>query len=69
MPVNRRRWIAVGLVAIVLVALAQRQFGTHNAPVGQPPLAHLDTGSLDMLRTDFNRAAGEARIVVLLSPT
>ena len=69
MPVNRRGWIAVGLVAIVLVALAQRQFGTHNAPAGQPPLAHLDTGSFDMLRADFNRATGEARIIVLLSPT
>jgi hypothetical protein len=69
MPVNRRGWIAAGLVAVVLVALAQRQLGTHHAPVGQPPLAHLDAGSLDTLRTDFNRAAGEARIIVLLSPT
>ena len=69
MPVNRRWWIALGLVAVVLVALAQRQLGTHNAPAGQPPLANLDAGSLDMLRADFNRAAGAARIIVLLSPT
>ena len=69
MPVNRPRWIAAGLVGVVLVALAQRQLGTHHAPVGQPPLGHLDAGSLDTLRADFNRAAGEARIIVLLSPT
>ena len=69
MPVNRRGWIAAGLVAVVLVALAQRQFGTHHAPVGQPLLARLDAGSLDTLRADFNRGAGEARIIVLLSPT
>jgi len=69
MPVNRRWWIALGLVAVVLVALAQRQLGTHNAPAGQPPLANLDAGSLHLLRADFNRAAGAARIIVLLSPT
>ena len=69
MTVTRRGWIAIGLVAVVLVALAQRQLGTHNAPPGQPPLANLDAGSLDMLRADFNRATGEARIIVLLSPT
>jgi hypothetical protein len=69
MPLNRRAWIAVSVVAIVLGALAQPQFRTHNAPAGQPPLARLDTGSFDMLRADFNRAAGEARIIVLLSPT
>ena len=68
MTVNRRGWIAIALVAVVLVALA-RQFGTHNAPAGQPALANLDAASLDMLRADFNRAAGEARIIVLLSPT
>jgi hypothetical protein len=69
MPVNRRGWIVAGLVAVVLLALAQRQLGTHDAPAGQPPLAHLDAQSLDMLRADFNRAAGEARIILLLSPT
>jgi hypothetical protein len=68
MPVNRR-WIAIGLGAVVLIALAHRQIGTHNAPPGQPPLANLDAGSLDMLRADFNRAGGEARIIVLLAPT
>ena len=68
MTVNRR-WIAIGLGAVVLIALAHSQIGTHKAPPGQPPLANLDAGSLDMLRADFNRAAGEARIIVLLAPT
>ena len=59
--------MVAGLVAVVL--LAQRQLGTHDAPAGQPPLASIDAKSLDMLRADFNRAAGEARIILLLSPT
>jgi hypothetical protein len=61
--------MVAGLGAVVLLALAQRQLGTHDAPAGQPPLAYLDAKSLDMLRADFNRAAGEARIILLLSPT
>ena len=69
MPVTRRGWTVIALVAVVLLALAYRQFGTHRAPAGQPPLANLDARSLDMLRADFNRAAGGARIIVLLSPT
>lgn len=58
-----------GLVAVVLLALAQWQLGSQEAPVGQPRLARLDAKSLEMLRADFNRAAGEARIILLLSPT
>jgi hypothetical protein len=69
MPVSRRGWKVIALVAVVLAALAYRQFGTHTAPAGQPPLVNLDAGSLDMLRADFNRAVGEGRIIVLLSPT
>jgi hypothetical protein len=69
MPVNRRGWIAIALAGVVLVALAQRQLGTHDSPAGQPPLASLDAASLEMLRADFNRAAGDLRIIVLLSPT
>ena len=69
MTVNRRGWIAIALVAVVLAALAQRQFGTHNAPAGQPALANLDAASLDRLRADFNRATDEARVILLLAPT
>jgi len=69
MPVNRRGWIAIALAGVVLVAVAQRQLGTHDSPEGQPPLANLNAGSLEMLRADFNRAAGDLRIILLLSPT
>jgi hypothetical protein len=69
MTVNRRGWIAIALVAVVLAALAQRQFGTHTAPPGQPPLANLEAGSLDLLRADYNRATDEARVILLLAPT
>lgn len=69
MNTGRRKWIGLAIVAIVLVAAAYRYFGTHNVPAGQPALVTLNAASLDMLRTDFNRFAGETRIVILLSPT
>jgi hypothetical protein len=69
MIARRRKSIGFAIVAIVLVAVAYRYFGTHNVPAGQPALVTLDAGSLDALRADFNRSAGETRIVILLSPT
>lgn len=65
---SRRKWIWIALV-VVLATFGYRSFGTHNAPAGQPPLAHLDAGSIEALRADFNRAADGVRIIVLLAPT
>jgi hypothetical protein len=65
---HRRLLIGVVLAAIV-AALAWLQYGTREVPAGQPPLAYLDPSSLEMLKADFNRASGETRILVLLSPT
>jgi hypothetical protein len=65
----KRSWIVVLIVIIAAVFVGQQQFGTHQAPKGQPPLVHLDAGSLETLRTDFNRAEDSIRLIVLLSPT
>jgi hypothetical protein len=69
MVAGRRKSIGFAIVAVALVAVAYRYFGTHDVPAGQPPLVTLDAGSLEALRADFNRFAGETRIVLLLSPT
>ena len=66
---NRRRWIVLAALAVFLALGVQQRFFTHNSPAAQPRLAFFDAGSLDTLRADFNRAAGEVRIIVLLSPT
>ena len=42
---------------------------THQTPGGQPPLAEMDPQSLESLKAQFNQAAGEFRVVLLLSPT
>jgi hypothetical protein len=65
----KRSWIVVLIVIIGAAFFGQHQFGTHEAPKGQPALVHLDAGSLETLRTDFNAAQDSVRLIVLLSPT
>jgi hypothetical protein len=67
---TRRRilWTLVAIAALGLAA-AWYVFGPRAVPPGQPPLATLNPSSLDTLRSDFNHAAGQPRIIVLLSPT
>ena len=65
----KRSWIVVLIVVIAAAVFGQQQFGTHEAPKGQPALVHLDIASLEHLRTDFNAAQDSVRLIVLLSPT
>ena len=55
--------------AVFLASFVANRFFTHNSPADQPRLGFIDGGSLEALRTDFNRAAGEVRLILLLSPT
>ena len=66
-PTIRRLLVALILV-VFAVFLAQR-FLTHDVPAGQPPMATLDSGSIEALRSDFNRASDQVRILLLLAPT
>ena len=62
---NRRRWLWAVPALIVAVALWYN-FAGSRTPAGQPPLAAMD---LAALKADFNRAADQTRVIVLLSPT
>lgn len=67
---NRRKTFGLAALAIVLVAaFGWYRFAPGEAPAGQPPLATLDSTSLQALRADFNRESSHARVIVLLSPT
>jgi len=65
----KRSWIVMLVVIIAAGVLGQQQFGTHDAPKGQPALVHLNAGSVETLRADFNGAQDSVRLIVLLSPT
>ena len=66
---SRRKLLLLVLPLALLGAVAYVGFGTHDVPAGQPPLAYLDLSSLAALKADFNRAADETRLIVLLAPT
>jgi hypothetical protein len=68
--VKKSRKIALaGVIAALLIAAAWYQFGGHRTAPGQPPLAELSAAKLEQLRTDFNAAADQPRMILLLSPT
>ena len=66
---KRRKLALVAVIVALLLAAAWNQFGGHRTALGQPPLAELNTESLEQLRADFNAAADQPRMIVLLSPT
>jgi hypothetical protein len=57
------------LVLIGLLALGRHFYSGKTVPVGQPPLVSITSTNFDQLRSAFNAASGEVRIVLLLSPT
>jgi len=68
----RPPWIkfALWLVGIVAVLVIVWYFWLANGtPPGQPPLTSLTRNNLDQFKHNFNSAGGEARLVLLLSPT
>ena len=66
---KRRKLALVAVIVALQLAAAWYQFGGHRTALGQPPLAELNTESLEQLRADFNAAADQPRMIVLLSPT
>lgn len=59
--------VAVAIAA--LLAITWRFYGVGKSPAGQEPLLSLDSNNFDRLRSGFNAASGQVRIVLLLSPT
>ncbi|OFW06760.1 MAG: hypothetical protein A3H96_13925 [Acidobacteria bacterium RIFCSPLOWO2_02_FULL_67_36] len=66
---TRRKLLLILVVVAIAAAFGYVRFASHDAPAGQLPLAYLDPASLATVKADFNRAASETRIIVLLSPT
>jgi hypothetical protein len=57
------------LVVVGLLVLSHHFYGGEKVPAGQPPLLSLTSANFDQLRSSFNEASGDVRIVLLLSPT
>lgn len=61
--------ISAALICAGLFVLAWHYYGGTKVPAGQPPLVSLTSTNFEQLRTAFNAASGDVRIVLLLSPT
>jgi hypothetical protein len=61
--------LAIVLLILLAAGFLWWRFATRYVPDGQPPLATVDAGYIAALKDDFNRASGETRIILLLSPT
>jgi hypothetical protein len=66
---KQRLSILAVVVVAGLLALGWHFYGGEKVPAGQPPLVSLTSSNFDQLRTAFNSASGDVRIVLLLSPT
>ena len=66
---QRLSMLTIVVVVAGLLALGWHFYGGVNVPTGQPPLVSLTSSNFDQLRTAFNGASGDVRIVLLLSPT
>ena len=65
------RRVRIGAAAVLVAVLGTGAYflAGHRVPAGQPPLATLDSASMAALRTEFNAAAGQVRVILLLAPT
>ena len=55
--------------ALVLMFVGGVSSCGHTTPEGQPPLTDLTNESLAAFKEQFNNAANQTRIILLLSPT
>jgi hypothetical protein len=60
-----RLWLVIAAILGLTAAVYFANAGGYT-PAGQPPLARFDQASFDQ---QFHAAFGEARLLVLLSPT
>jgi hypothetical protein len=66
---KNRLAIVAALIVVGLLGLGWYLYRGQRVPSGQPALVSLSAANFDILRSSFNAASGDVRIVLLLSPT
>jgi hypothetical protein len=65
----KRRYVFGAVVATLLLAGVIYLYGGSQAPAGQAPLKRVTAQNLGEIKSAFNAANGDVRVLVLLSPT
>lgn len=65
-----KRGLALAAALAVVIGLGTYAYlADRSTPAGQAPLAEVDQTVFEELKTAFNAARGQVRVVALLSPT
>jgi hypothetical protein len=71
--VTARGRLGIGVLLATLASAASyvgyEKWGPRHTPAGQPSLTALAPDDIEPLRSSFNAAAGETRVLALLSTT
>jgi hypothetical protein len=65
----QRNWLLLTVPLMALLGVGLHFYGGTETPAGQAPLAYLTPQSFAGLKTAFNDAKDDVRLLVLLSPT
>ena len=65
----KRRYIVGAVPIALLIGAVLYLYEGGQPPSGQPPLQNLTAQNGVELKNEFNAAKGEARVLLLLSPT
>jgi hypothetical protein len=63
------KYIIGGILVASLLAALLYLYGGGQAPSGQPPMRNLTAQTVGEIRSEFNAAKDEPRVLLLLSPT
>jgi hypothetical protein len=65
----KRRYFFIGVLVVLLSGALAYFYGGGQAPAGQQPLRSLTPQTIGELKTEFNAAKDDVRVLLLLSPT
>jgi hypothetical protein len=65
----KARYIIVTIFAALLLAASFYLYSGSQAPAGQVPLRNITADNISDIKNEFNAANGDARVLLLLSPT
>ncbi len=65
----KKTYIVGAVLTALLIAAVLYLYGGSQTPPGQPPLQNVTTQNVAEIKSDFNVAKGDVRVVLLLSPT
>lgn len=65
----KHKFILAAILTLALIGALIYFYGGSQAPAGQAALQSLTSQNLSAIKTSFNTAKGDTRVLLLLSPT